>query len=187
MSDVLTVESAGSNHLYFYSEVNDDRCLDLLRRLREMDASLQAERLSRNLPNGYLHTPIWLHVNSGGGSMYAGFAAADGIQQLNSPVYSVIEGCCASAATLISMGCDQRYITPNGLMCIHQISGVFAGTHVQSEDFVNQGHKLMKLFREFYVRHSSMKRKDIRALMKRDSWLTADEALASGFVDAIME
>jgi len=68
----LTVESTG-NHVYFYADVDSDRCLALLREIRYIDADLRQEYASRDLEGaGYPPVPIWLHIHSYGGSLFAG-------------------------------------------------------------------------------------------------------------------
>ena len=127
---LLTVETI-DNHIYFYSEVNSDRCLALMRQIRELDQHLRWERFSRSLGPEF-QVPIWLHINSEGGDLFAAFALADQIQQIQTPIYSVIEGLGASAATIISVACHKRYIQPSAYMLVHQFSTWFAGKH---EDF----------------------------------------------------
>ena len=48
---------------------------------------------------------IRLHINSYGGSLFAGLATVDTIRSLNSEVHSIIDGAAASAATIISCSC----------------------------------------------------------------------------------
>src|SRR3972149_7089752 len=86
----LTVEAV-ENHVYFYSEINPDRALALMRLLRETDAHLRNERITRNLPSETV-VPIWLHLNSLGGEAFSSFAIADQIERLQTPIYSVVEG-----------------------------------------------------------------------------------------------
>lgn len=183
-SDPLTVETI-DNHVYFYSGVNSDRCLALVRQLREADSRLRSEHLSRNLPSGYEEVPIWLHIYSGGGDLFAGLAMADQIQMIKTPVYSIIEGYCASAATLISMSCTRRYIHKRALFLIHQLSDVAWGTYEQIQDEMNMLDMAMAMLVDFYASRSKQKEKEIRALLKRDSWFNAKQCLDRGFVDEI--
>ena len=116
----LTVEAV-DNHVYFYSDVDSDRCLALIRTIRETDARLRAERISRDLED-HPPVPIWLHIQSGGGYLFAGFGAADELASITTPVYAIVEGLCASSATLIALACPKRFIRPNGFMLIHQFT-----------------------------------------------------------------
>jgi ATP-dependent protease ClpP protease subunit len=104
----LTVETV-DNHIYFYADVDSDRCLALIRAIRQADSELRSEYLSRGLEGTPL-TPIWLHLHSYGGDLFTGFSVADQLTMIKTPIYSIVEGICTSAATLISMSCSKRYI-----------------------------------------------------------------------------
>ncbi len=179
---VSTVEAA-DNHVYFYADVSSDRTLQLIRTLREKDAALRAEAISRGLDSP---TPIWLHINSYGGSLFTAFSIADQIALLKTPVYSIVEGICASAATLISLSCSKRYILPNSFMLIHQLSSFMWGTHEQFKDEMEVQNKLMTRLVNFYTARTHAKEEEIRAMLVRDYWMDAEEALKRGLVDDIL-
>ncbi len=182
VSDSLTVIS---NHIYFHSAVNVDKGLALLQELRELDTSLRNERLTRELPEDFPLTPIWLHINSGGGDLFAGFAIADQIKAIHSPIYSVIEGVCGSAATLISLPCSRRFITPNSFMLIHQLSSAMWGTHEQFKDEMILQNMAMEKLKVFYRYYTKLSLTRVRKLLERDSWLDAEQCVIDGFVDEI--
>ena len=75
----------------------------MLRAVREADSWLRNERLTRSIPDEHPLVPIWLHVQSYGGDLLAGFSAADQLATIPTPIYSIVEGVCASAATVISI------------------------------------------------------------------------------------
>ena len=180
----MTVESLG-NHIYFYSSVNSDRCLALMKEIRELDDVLRVERVSRNIPDNYPMTPIWLHVNSNGGSLFDGFGVADQIATIKSPLYSVVEGCVASAGTLISMSCAKRYIMPSAFMLIHQLSSFMWGTYEQFKDEIHVLDMAMQTMTKFYKEHSKLGEEAIKDILTRDSWFSAEECIENGFVDEV--
>jgi ATP-dependent protease ClpP protease subunit len=180
----LTVETV-DNHIYFYADVDSDRCLALIRAMREADADLRAEHISRGLEGTPL-PPIWLHIHSYGGDLFTGFSLADQIALIKSPVYSIVEGICASAATLISLACERRFILPNSFMLIHQLSSFVWGTHEQFKDEMNLQNKAMDRLVDFYVDHSSISEEDLRRMLQRDFWMDAELCVANGFVDEIL-
>lgn len=180
----LTVETV-ANHIYFYSPVNQDRCLDLTRQIKKLDETLRNERITRNIPDDHPKTPIWLHVYSGGGDAFAGFAVSDTIKQVETPIYSVAEGYCASAATLISMSCERRYIQPSAYMLIHQYSTIAAGTHEQLEDERVLGRMLDEQLINFYAEHSNLSKDDVAEILRHDSWFSAKQSIERGFADDI--
>lgn len=182
----MTVETVGT-HLYFYAKVNTDRCLDLIRRVRELDGVLQNEREARMLPKEFPLVPIWLHIQSGGGELFTGLNIADQLATIRTPVYSIVEGYCASAATLISAACAKRFITPSSFMLIHQLSSWAAGTYEQLQDDMHVNEMLMDRLYAFYGERTKLKVKDIKDFMRRDSWFSANECIEKGLVDEILK
>lgn len=180
----LTVEKV-DNHVYFYAHVDSDRCLDLLRSIRELDSELRAEQISRGIEDAPM-TPIWLHIHSYGGDLFSGFSTADQLTLIKSPIYAVVEGVCASAATLIGMVCQKRYILPNSFMLIHQLSTLMWGTHEEFKDEMHLQNKAMERLVAFYAQHSKLKPEEIRDILKRDYWMDAEAAVKNGFVDEIL-
>lgn len=182
----LTVETV-DNHIYFYADVDSDRCLALMRAVREADAELRTQHISRGLERaGMPLTPIWLHINSYGGDLFTGFSIADQLTMVESPVYAIVEGICASAATLIALSCDKRFILPNSFMLIHQLSTFAWGTHEQFKDEMNLQNKAMERLVQFYVNHASVTDEQIRQMLTRDFWMDAEACVQHGFVDEIL-
>lgn len=174
------------NHVYFYSPVNADRCLALIREARLIDSQLRSEYITRGLPADFPEVPIWLHMHSPGGDVFAALSLVDQLKALGSPVHSIVEGACCSAATIISMACKKRYITPRSFMLIHQFSALMWGTYEEFKDELEMQARLMDCLVEFYEDHSSMSEKVIRERLKRDFWMTAKEAISDGFVDELL-
>ncbi len=181
----LTVESI-DNHIYFYSGVDSDRCLSLIKQIKQIDTNLRNERLSRDIPDSFEHTPIWLHIQSFGGDLLSAFSVADQIKRTKTPIYSIIEGVCASAGTIISCSCNKRYITPSSFMLVHQLVGFNWGRYEELKDNMNLLEMCMKQITTFYKNNSKMPVNKIISLLKRDSWFDAKQSLALGLVDEIM-
>ena len=179
----LTVET-DDTHVYFYSEVNSDRALDLIQRLRETDARLRWMHSNRELPGENI-VPIWLHINSSGGDLFTAFAVADQVAGLKTPVYSIIEGLAASAATIISVACTKRFILPHSYMLIHQFWSAFWGKHEEFKDEMALQEMLIDQFVEFYQKRTKLSSEDLREKLKHDFWMNAQQALQYGFVDEI--
>ena len=180
----LTVESI-DNHVYFYSEVDSDRCLALMRAIKDKESFLTSEHIGRGLPADFPMTPVWLHVNSGGGSIFDALAVADQLKVIGIPVYSIVEGFCASAATIISMSCAKRYIMPSAYFMVHQFSSFVWGKYEEFKDEMKLQDMLMVDMVEFYSKNSKMPADEVREMLKRDSWFNAEEAIEKGFVDSL--
>lgn len=178
--------SVANNHIYFYDEIDTPNALCLIENLRRVDHQLRLQRVGMDLADDWPMIPIWLHINSPGGSATSSFAIADAITRLKSPVHSVIEGMAASGGSLVSTSCTRRYITPNSFMLIHQLSGYHWGTYEQLKDDMKLSDMLMDRIVKFYAEHSNLSVKKVRKLLKRDSWFGANECLDLGMVDEIL-
>jgi ATP-dependent protease ClpP protease subunit len=182
----LTVETT-NNHIYFYSEVNEDRCLALIKSIREMDNSLRNDYFSKSLDRlDYPNTPIWLHIQSPGGGLFSALAFIDQVKEIKTPIYSIVEGYAASAASLLSMCCTKRFIQPSSYLLIHQLSNFMWGKYEEFKDEMHIMDMAMDSLSSFYVAHSKLSKKKIKRLLGRDSWFNANECLENGFVDEIL-
>lgn len=183
----LTISSsapASGNHIYFYEDVSVRSTLNLMRQVRECDLSLRQLQLNYNLGDTP-SIPIWLHIQSYGGDLLAALAVTDQLHKIKSPVHSIVEGPCCSAATLISMACTRRFITPNSYMLIHQFSSFVWGSYERFKDDMKLQDMLMEQLVSFYVKHSKLKPKAVQKILKHDSWFNAQQALDAHLVDAI--
>lgn len=169
------------NHIYFYSMVDQETCLELNRKINDLNKELMHHSIEYETepPN------IYLHINSNGGSLFAAFSTVDTILNSKIPVISIVEGCAASAATIISMVCHKRYATANAFMLIHQLSTGACGKYEEmKDDFINDT-KLMELLYKLYLEHTKMNKKKIKEVLKRDLWWNVEECKENGLIDDI--
>ena len=129
------------NHIYFYSEVERSKMLELNKAIRELDTKLQKEALSLSIPL----PNIYLHINSYGGSIFAGLATLDTIRNTGCAVITIIEGCAASAGTMISIVGKERWMQKHSYMLIHQLSSSSWGKYSELVDDMENNNKLMEM------------------------------------------
>ena len=182
-SDDNNVVSSINNRIYFYSEVNRPKNLSLNRKLAYMGTTLinRVNTLGLSEP-----PPIKLHINSYGGSLFAGFSTVDYILNCPVPVHTVIDGCAASAATIMSVVGHERYIHKHSFMLIHQLSSGLWGKYEELKDDMENAESLMDTIREIYVNHTKIPKKTLNQLLKKDLWFDAETCLKYGLVDEII-
>tara|TARA_R110002074_G_scaffold399019_1_gene591608 strand:- start:111 stop:731 length:621 start_codon:yes stop_codon:yes gene_type:complete len=182
-SESNDIVEAANNRLYFYSSVTRSKILQLNKTLTNLETNLinRANSLQLQDPGN-----IFLHVNSYGGSVFAGLSAMDYVRSSKIPVYTVVEGCAASAATLFSVVGHHRQIRQNSCMLIHQLSGLMWGKYEEMKDSMENNTMLMGLIKDTYQEYTKLPKKKINELMKRDLWLDADTCLEYGLVDEII-
>lgn len=167
------------NHIYFYDDVNTENCLELNKMIVELSKELQRHSLE------YDTSPakIYLHINSYGGELLACFSTVDYIRNCPIPIVSIVEGCAASAATLLSVVCDERYMTPSSYMLIHQLRGGYWGKFDEMEEDLDNSRKFMEQIYNIYEEHTKLCRKQLRRLLRKDEWWDYNTCLEYGLVD----
>lgn len=131
---------------------------------------------------------IQIYINSPGGSISSGFAIYDTIQFIKPDVQTICIGMAASmGAFLLSAGTKgKRFILPHAEVMIHQPLGGASG---QASDVIIAARRLedkKHLLNQMLSKNTGQSLKKIEKDTDRDTWLTAQEALDYGIVDAII-
>jgi ATP-dependent Clp endopeptidase proteolytic subunit ClpP len=171
------------NHIYFYSEVDRESIFDLITLIKEAEEECFLTSYKLHISE----IPIYLHISSFGGSIFAAFTAIDVIKACRVPVYTIIEGSTASAGTLISIVGKKRYITPNSFMLIHQLSSGCWGKMHEIEDEFKNLEQLMNRIMDMYKEYANIPKKELTELLKHDLWLNNEKCLKYGLVDDIWQ
>jgi ATP-dependent Clp protease protease subunit len=132
---------------------------------------------------------IEIQLNTGGGSIFAGFALIDFIRDLRRrghKVTTVVYGHAASMGAVILQAADKRIIGQNAFLLIHEGSMFSGGDFAQLEDDMKLYSKLHGRILELLAERSTIDKKAIqRGWKRRDWWMDAAEALEHGFVDQV--
>lgn len=174
--------TTSSNRIYFYSEVTRTECLSLNKNIQEIANSMVTTSQSYGIPP----PPVKLHINSYGGSVFAGLSTVDTIISAPAPVHSIVEGCAASAATMMSVVATERYIRENSYMLIHQLSSGMWGKYEELKDDMKNSDTLMGRIKLIYERHAKIPKKQLSDILKHDLWFDAKTCLKYGLVDDIL-
>ena len=133
-------------------------------------------------------TPITLHVNSEGGSVFDGFAIYTVLRDCPSEVTAYIDGLAASAASYVVMAADEIIMSDVAWMMIHSASSCVWGN---KKDFQKEAEMLDgidKGIAKAYANHSDdLGLEEFLALMEAETWLDAETAKSYGLVDTINE
>lgn len=177
------VDSIG-NHIWFNDDITSDSVSKLIKVINYRNFIF--EQKQREIFYGKLEPkPLYLHINSDGGSVHEGMAAVDCIRNSKIPIYTIIEGRAASAATFMSIAGKKRYITENSILLIHQLSSGMWGKMTELEDEHENNKFFMEKIYSIYSKYTTVPKKELKNIMKRDIWWDADKALKYGFADDI--
>ena len=185
---VIEQTSKGERSYDIYSRLMKDRIIMLSGVVEENMANIITAQLLF-LESQSPDTDMTLYINSPGGSVTAGMSIYDTMNFIKCDVSTVVMGqACSMGSLLASAGTKgKRFILPNSRHMIHQPLGGASG---QATDVEIQAKELLrwkKVLTEIYVKTTG---KDIKVLeqdMDRDNFMTAEEAVAYGLADKIVE
>jgi len=183
---VIEQDGRGERSYDIYSRLLKDRIIFLSGEIDdEMANTIVAQLLFLEADD--MEKDITLYINSPGGSVTAGMAIYDTINYIKPQVSTVCIGMAASmAAVLLSSGAKgKRIALPNSEVMIHQALG---GAKGQATDVLIHAEQLLKCknkLNHILAENSGRSFEQLEADCERDHYLTAQEALEYGLIDAI--
>jgi ATP-dependent Clp protease protease subunit len=132
---------------------------------------------------------VQMYVDSPGGSVKSGLSMVDVMNYISSDVSTINTGMAASMGSILLGNGEpgKRYSLPNSKVMLHQVSAGASG-HVEDmkislEQAVKYNDILFEMLGKFTGKTTAKVIKDCN----RDNWLDANEALAYGIIDGIVQ
>jgi ATP-dependent Clp protease, protease subunit len=185
---VLEQTSHGERAYDLYSRLLRDRIVLLTTQVDDASASLLVAQLL-HLASEDPAKDISLYVNSPGGSMTSLFAIYDTMQLIAPDVATYCMGMAASAAAVILAGGakGKRFALPNARILIHQPHGGAQGQSVDIEIQAREMAYLRRRMQELLSLHTGQSVERIASDTDRDYIMSAEEGVAYGMVDHVVE
>ena len=185
---VVEQTARGERSFDIYSRLLNDRVVFLGGQVDEDTANLIVAQLV-HLESDDPDKDIQLYINSPGGSIYAGLAIYDTMQFIRPDVQTICYGVAMSMGSLLLAGgaAGKRLALPNSRILIHQPSGGFEGQSSDIEIHAREVLALRARVDEIYAQHTEQSVERVHADMERDRYFTAEEAVAYGLADRVIE
>lgn len=131
---------------------------------------------------------IQLYINSPGGSVYAGLAIYDTMQQIRPDVVTICFGLAASMGAFLLSGGTQgkRMALPSSRIMIHQPLGGAQGQAVEIEIQAKEILYIKQRLNEMLAEHTGQPFDRIATDTERDFFMSAKEAQAYGLIDKVI-
>ena len=126
-----------------------------------------------------------IYINSPGGSVFEARAIMAAIGRFSGKTVAHIDSLCASAATSIALSCNEVVMKEGALFMIHCASGMAYGDKEDMMDMAALLEKIELSIIKDYTEKTGMSDAEVLAMMEAETWFTAQEALAAGFIDRI--
>jgi ATP-dependent Clp protease protease subunit len=132
---------------------------------------------------------ITFYINSPGGVVTSGMVIYDTMQMISSPVSTICMGMAASMGSILLSGGEKgrRFIFPHGEVMIHQPSGGGRGTSADLEIMAVQMQKTKEMGAQLLADNCGQTFEKVMKDFNRDYWMNAQESIAYGIVDHLLE
>ena len=162
--------------IFLWGVVDDKTCKDLTARLLYLDAIDPGKEIT-------------FYISSPGGMVTSGMVVYDTMQMISSPVSTVCMGMAASMGSILLSGGTKgrRFIFPHGEVMIHQPSGGGRGTSADLEIMAEQIRKTKLMGAEILAKNCGQTVEKVMKDFDRDYWMDANESMAYGIVDGVMD
>lgn len=128
---------------------------------------------------------LTLRINSNGGSAFDGLAIYDALTKLPCTRIAEIIGVCASAATLIAAACPTRIMSPGAVWMVHRSHIPVSGNVDDLATATALLEQIDARMVEIYAAITGRSPESIRADISTENFMSAQTALAGGWVTAI--
>jgi ATP-dependent Clp protease, proteolytic subunit ClpP len=185
---VVEQTSRGERAFDIYSRLLNERIIFLGTPINDQVANLIVAQLL-HLESEDPDKDIAIYVNTPGGGVYAGLAIYDTMQFIKPDISTICVGIAMSMGALILAGGAQgkRYALPNSKILIHQVSGGFQGPATDIEIHAREALSLRSRLDEILAKHTGQELEKVAHDTERDYFMSAEEALAYGIIDKIIE
>ena len=175
IQDTIDRKLIEERKVFLWGQVDDKSAKHVIDRLMYLDALETKD--------------IHLFINSPGGYVTSGFAIYDCMKSLKSDVSTICTGYAASMGSIIlSAGKKgKRFIQPHARVMIHQPSGGAQGPASDIEITAKEIIKTKELSAKLLAENCGQTIEKIMKDFNRDHWMGAEESVAYGIVDKIIE
>jgi len=164
--------------VYLWGVVDDRTARDVVSKMMLLDADKPGEEIK-------------FYINSPGGMVTSGMVMYDTIKLMKSPVSTICMGLAASMGSiLLSAGVKgRRFVYPHAEVMIHQpsLGGYYQATSADIEIQAAQMRKTKEIGAKILAQNCGKTVDQIMKDFDRDYWMDANEAVAYGIVDKVID
>lgn len=130
---------------------------------------------------------ITVRINSPGGDVFDGVAIFNALKDHEAHVTTKIEGLAASMASIVALAGDEVQAHKNAMYMIHDPWVLAAGNQYDLREIADILQKIGVNMLDIYYDKSSIGKRELKAMMKEETWFTAAEAKDRGLIDTVLE
>lgn len=172
------------NEIHFTSGINAESIQQVIKEMTQIINKHEKKNKNKTLEITYV-------VDSGGGSVTSVLKFVDFINLVKTKYpkcrfTSIVTGMVASAGTIMAIVADERHMTKYSHAMVHELS---SGTQNKYTHFMSYSKFLEKLHNclvDIYMAKTKLEKNEVEEIMNKETWYSAEEYMAKGFVDKII-
>jgi ATP-dependent Clp protease protease subunit len=184
---VIQSSARGEREYDLYSRLLNERIIFLGTAIDDQVANVVVAQLL-HLESVDPDKDVSLYINSPGGSIYSGLAIFDTMNFIKPDVATMCVGVAMSMGSLLLAGGahGKRSVLPNSRVLMHQPSSGFEGQATEIEIQAREVLKIRERVDEIYAHACGKPVEEVHAVMERDRFFTAEQAVEFGLVDRVL-
>lgn len=147
------------------------------------DAGTIVSQLEYAKPDGDLH----VRIHSEGGNILEGLAIYNALKQSSRRIVVTIDGMALSMATIIALAGDEVRMPRNAYQFLHMAQTSVSGDADELRATADQIEAFSQQAATIYAEHSSLTEDQALEMMANNTWLNAEQCLAHGLIDTILD
>ncbi len=163
-------------------DLNDKQVVQIYGEIGD-DSYFIAKKITQLAKNG---KPIYVLLNSPGGSVLDGALIVSAIEGASVPVYTVVEGLCASMCQIIHAYGTKRMMVDRTVLMGHPASGGVQGTLEQMQSRLGMIQRYVNKFNAYIANRAGIPLDKYLNMVVSEMWLDAEDATALHFNDEVV-
>lgn len=132
---------------------------------------------------------VTVHINSVGGSLYAGLAIYNRLKALPGNVITINDALAASAGSIIFQAGNTRKVNAGSNLMIHEAASFLFGYYQVKDlkDCIKMLDAHNKTAVAAYAERTGKDGESIKTMLAKEMWMTGQEAVDNGFADEVID
>lgn len=130
--------------------------------------------------------PIVILINSPGGSVFSGEKILSAMESVQSDIYTVCDGMCASMAAIIHQYGTKRLATDRSVLMFHDAAGGIQGRVNEMLSMLGMVKRKIEKANHYIANRSKISYEELVRLEANNYWVDSEDAMERGLVDGLV-
>ena len=169
-----------------FKDLVDEFRIDIYDNIGSYEDEINTKEIQEKLENAN-GKPLAIHINSGGGEVFEGFAIYNLLKGYEGQKTTYIDGLAGSIASVIALSGDKVIMNQASMFMIHNAWGGCFGNAEEMRQVANALEQVNEVIKAIYVKKTNLSKEELTELMDKESFITPEDCLKYGFCDEVID